>query len=188
MYKILREIIIFVFFLILFAIILQTLKHYKNEINRLSMNQKIYLMNTKEEITLLRSEFKDKFGDVIFKLNDIKIKSKNVEHYIDFKYYFKDSILTKIVMDTISNVKKFSYEDNCIYITGHVNDSDVSIDYALTDTFKVIIYFKKNKDFSWWKRLWNKHLRYKRDVLIYSVCKGDTIRAENSFYIIDGGK
>ena len=181
-----KYIIIGAIFAILFCSLVTTsilMNRYRKIAER---NEDNYAVVVKDDRALQQkltvSEFKEYYPELVETAKKYGIKPKNLEHVIETKYSYKDSlrIIDTLVFhyDTVKQDFKadFRYADNCFTVAGTVykNGSIEITDKGCHDNITTMLFKTRKCIFKRWK--------YK--AVVVSKCTGDTLEVKNNIKIV----
>jgi len=150
--------------------------HIKRDNIRLKTNQTTLIKQLNDRaVTITNRELSEMYSNILQKFKEYNINSKRITNYINYEYKYKDSIKTVLLKDTIKNNYHFIVDKDCYSIKGTIVNDSISTNISLNDSIDIIIYKKRNTDYSWWYRLWHPSARWVLYSAVYSNCKKDTI-------------
>jgi len=173
------RLILFISFMSMLVIVYTLFKenmHIKRDNIRLKTNQTTLIKQLNDRaVTITNRELSEMYSNILQKFKEYNINSKRITNYINYEYKYKDSIKTVLLKDTIKNNYHFIVDKDCYSIKGTIVNDSISTNISLNDSIDIIIYKKRNTDYSWWYRLWHPSARWVLYSAVYSNCKKDTI-------------
>lgn len=181
--KLVIFVVVIILCVIIYALYSQNVE-LRKEYQRLKVNQNTLIKElNSRQLTLTNREFLEMYSNLLIKFKELDIKSKKIENYINYQYRIKDTTISIIRKDSISQHMNFLVSKNCYSIIGSIYKDTVETQLSVNDDIDIILYKQKNKDFSWWYRLWHPSVRYIINAAAYSNCMKDTITIKKNVKI-----
>ena len=158
------------------------MNRYRKIAERNEDNYTAVVQNRALQQKLTVSEFKEYYPELAKTAKEYGIKPKNLEHVIEAKYSYKDTLIAKdtliYVYDTVKQDFKadFRYTDSCFTVAGTVykNGYIEITDKGCQDNITTMLFKTRKCIFKKWK--------YK--AVVVSKCTGDTLEVKNNIKIV----
>lgn len=171
--------------IICFLSLMSLFKLYQNEKeDRKRYNNNMIALisdkNQQQEITI--RELKNLYPKYDSLAKVLNIKTKDITNIIDIQYRFRDSTITRTILnrDSISERAYFNLQEKCYTLSGYIKkDSILFTDKQFNDNLTTFLYKDYRKKYLWGLIKTKPFYTSK----VYSECMNDTIEVTNNIQI-----